>query len=120
MSSALLEQSRKFPFGSTIVLCTNIITESLTLAIAELKQRGFRFTVLYTGAEVVETPPPDVLFYHVREHIDQMDEEERERKERESASEEGEDGEEGDGDDTETTAWDRLKDTVVGVGDESA
>jgi len=120
MSSALLEQSRKFPFGSTIVLCTNIVTESLTLAIAELKQRGFRFTVLYTGAEVVENPPPDVLFYHLREHMDQMDAEERERKERESASEDGEDAEKGDGDDTETTAWDRLKDTVVGVGDEPA
>ena len=118
MSSALLEQSRKFPFGSTIVLCTNIITQSLMLAIAELKQRGFRFTVLYTGAEVVENPPPDVLFYHLREHIDRIDEEERERKERESASEEGEDAEEGDGDDSETTAWDRLKDTVVGVGEE--
>ena len=74
MSSALLEQSRKFPFGSTIVLCTNIVTVSLTMAIAELRQRGFRFTVLYTGSEVVENPPPDVLFYHLREHMDRIDE----------------------------------------------
>lgn len=115
MSSALLEQSRKFPFGSTIVLCTNIITESLVLAIAELRQRGFRFTVLYTGSEPVENPPPDVLFYDVRGHIEEMDEEERARNERAALDEDGE----GIADD-EPTAWDKLKDTVVGVGDDSA
>ena len=74
--------------------------------------------MLYTGAEPVENPPPEVLFYDLREHIDRIDEEERERKEREAASEDQEDAE--DAADSETSAWDRLKDTVVGVGDESA
>ena len=62
----------------------------------------------------METPPPDVLFYDLREHIDRIDEEERERKERASMDEDDEDAEE-----AEPTMWDRLKDTVVGVGDES-
>ena len=117
MSSALLEQSRKFPFGSTIVLCTNIITESIVLAITELRQRGFRFTVLYTGSDEVENPPPEVLFYDLRGHIDRIDEEERQRKERELSADDEED--EG-ADEDAFSAWDRLKETVVGAGDEQA
>ena len=107
MSTALVEQSRKFPFGSTIVLCTHLMTDSLAQAIDELRQRGFRFTVLYTGSETVENPPLEVLFYDLRGHIDRIDQEEADR-----AALSG-DADESEG--TDPTAWDNLKDTVVGT-----
>ena len=44
----------------------------VVLAIGDLRRRGFRFTVLYTGKDEVKNPPPDVLFYELREHIDRM------------------------------------------------
>lgn len=111
MSGALLEQSRKFPFGSTIVLCTHIITDSLVLAIDELRQRGFRFTVLYTGSEKVENPPPQVLFYELGEHIDRIEQEEKERASPDEDDDETEDA--------GPTTWDKFKDSVVGADGET-
>ena len=110
MSTALVEQSRKFPFGSTIVLCTHMMTDSLGQAIDELRQRGFRFTVLYSGSETVENPPPEVLFYDLRGHIDRIDLEDVDR----AAPSDDADATEG----TDPTAWDNLKNTVVGTGRE--
>lgn len=73
MSSSLLEQSRKFPFGSTIILCTNLVSVALVEAIGHLRRRGFKFTVLYTGEDEVENPPPDIFFYSLRDHIDEFE-----------------------------------------------
>ena len=112
MSTALVEQSRKFPFGSTIVLCTHIMTESLAQAIDELRQRGFRFTVLYSGSRTVENPPPEVLFYDLRDHIDRIEQEEADNR----AATGDEAGDDAGG--TDPTAWDDLKDTVVGTASE--
>ena len=51
MANELAEHSRKFPYGATIVLCAHLITEEMSETLRDLKRRGFRLTVLYTGEE---------------------------------------------------------------------
>ena len=111
MSSSLLEQSRKFPFGSTIILCTNLVSESLVEAIAHLRRRGFKFTVLYTGEDEVENPPPDVFFYSLREHIDKIEEDEAAEL---RSDDEGESGE-----DTDQDSFAEAGESAVGSGVET-
>lgn len=109
MADALMEQSRKFPFGSTIILCTSLVTDSLVLAIGDLRRRGFRFTVLYTGKDELENPPPDVLFYDLREHIDFI---EQDGKENEAADRDGDD----EIPEADRTGLNELKDAAIGMG----
>ncbi len=106
MPDALMEQSRKFPFGSTIILCTSLVTDSLVLAIGDLRRRGFRFTVLYTGKDEVENPPPDVLFYELRGHIDRVEQDEKE-----DAAVDADDPAE-----VDPAGLDELKSSAVGMG----
>ena len=74
MANELAEHSRKFPYGATIVLCAHLITEEMSETLRDLKRRGFRLTVLYTGEEELSGKLPEGIAFHpLREHIDRLE-----------------------------------------------
>jgi len=77
MAQELAEHSRRFPFGATIVLCTHLITDETIATLRDLKRRGFRLLVLYTGTEEVGDMPDGIRMHTLREYIDRLDAEDK-------------------------------------------
>ena len=69
MAEHLSAHSRVLPAGATLVVTAGFIPEDFVTALAELKRRGHKIVVLYTGKEPCPVLSPGITVYEIREHI---------------------------------------------------
>ena len=74
MAEQLAEHSKRFPFGSTVVLCASFIPQALSETISELKGRGHKIVVLYVGKEEQQARLPDgIVVYDLSQRFEQLE-----------------------------------------------
>ncbi len=73
MANHLAEHGRRFPFGTTVVLCTAFITEGMVTTLNDLAHAGMKLAVMYVGAKEPPELPERVLVHSVREHLVSME-----------------------------------------------
>ena len=73
MADHLAEQGPRFPLGTTVVLCTALITEAMVATLDVLAHARIKLVVMYV--DHVEPPelPDRVLIYSMREHLVRME-----------------------------------------------
>ncbi len=69
MSTMLAQHSKRFPFGSTLVVATTLMHREFVSTLVELKRSGFKIVVLYVGEEPRPELPEGILVYDVRERL---------------------------------------------------
>ena len=72
MSRHLAEHGPRFPFGTTIVLCTALIDDEMVATLDDLDRGGAKIVVMYVGKAEPPEMPPRVKIHSLRKHIDTM------------------------------------------------
>ena len=72
MSSHLAEHGPRFPLGTTIVLCTALITDEMVATLDDLDHRGAKIVVMYVGRADPPDLPHRVKLHSLRKHLDTM------------------------------------------------
>ncbi len=69
MAEQLSAHSRVLPAGATLVVTAGFLPEDLVAALGELKRRGHKIVVIYTGKEPCPNLSSGITVYEVREQI---------------------------------------------------
>ena len=73
MSRHLAEHAPRFPFGTTVVLCTALISEEMVATLDSLDHAGTKIVVMYSGKADLPGLPPRVKVHQVRRHLVEME-----------------------------------------------
>ena len=73
MSRHLAEHAPRFPLGTTIVLCTALITDEMVATLDSLAHAGSKIVVMYVGAADPPALPPRVRVHSLRSHLTAME-----------------------------------------------
>ena len=73
MARHLGEHAPRFPFGTTIVLCTALITDEMVATLDDLDHSGAKVVVMYVGAKDPPDLPPRVKVHALRPHLTAME-----------------------------------------------
>ena len=73
MARHLAEHAPRFPFGTTIVLCTALITDEMVATLDNLDHAGAKIVVMYTGSADLPGLPPRVRVHSLRSHLVDME-----------------------------------------------
>ena len=86
LASVLRDEGRSLPPGSTIVLVTSVLTESIPAEIREMQGRGYHVVVVYAGdSQSAQDMPslkirgleiPGVQIHHVGDALDALEKDE--------------------------------------------
>jgi uncharacterized protein (DUF58 family) len=74
MSERLAEHSRRFPMGATIVLSTAFLPPEFVMILRDLKRRGYKIVVTYTGADPCPDLGEGIVVYQLREVLTELEE----------------------------------------------
>ena len=74
MYDQLADQSRRFPIGSTIVVCTAYLPPEFSATLQDLKGQGHKIVVLYAGEAARPNLGEGVLAYDLLDHLKSMEE----------------------------------------------
>ena len=69
----LIENSRSFPVGATLVVVTAYMPTALVGVIDTLKRYGYRLVVLYLGDGFCPSLPEGVMVNNLQDHFERMD-----------------------------------------------
>ena len=73
MSQQLPENSRRFPLGASLVVCTSFLPPEFVGALNEMRARGFRVVVIYVGSEKCPTLENGIVVHEIREYLDTLE-----------------------------------------------
>ena len=73
MFQQLPENSRRFPFGASLVVCTSFLPPEFVTTLNEMRSRGFRVVVVYVGSEECPTLDNGIVVHEIREHLDTLE-----------------------------------------------
>jgi uncharacterized protein (DUF58 family) len=73
MSKQLPENSRRFPLGASLVVCTSFLPPEFVDTLNELRSRGFRIVVMYVGSEKCPSLENGIVVHEMREHLDTLE-----------------------------------------------
>lgn len=73
MAEQLHDHAQRFPFGSTIVLCTSFLPTTLSETITKLKGSGYKIVVLYVGKQDRSVLPDGVIVYDLADRLEQLE-----------------------------------------------
>lgn len=72
LPGVLKHERSSLPPGSTVVLVTSIVSESIINEVREMKEQGYRVLVLYAGDGQPEADLPGVRIYFVGDLLDEL------------------------------------------------
>ena len=73
MSRQLLEYSRRFPLGATLVVSTSFMHPEFVATLEELSVRGFKIAVIYVGEGDCPDLAEGILVHQIREYLDELE-----------------------------------------------
>jgi hypothetical protein len=73
MFQQLPENSRRFPLGASLVVCTSFLPLEFVTTLNEMRSRGFRVVVVYVGSEECPTLDNGIVVHEIREHLDTLE-----------------------------------------------
>ncbi|MBM3932899.1 MAG: DUF58 domain-containing protein [SAR202 cluster bacterium] len=73
MYEVLIDYSRRFPFGATIVLVSAFLPEEMALTLTDLKARDYKPVVVYVGNEPCPPLPNGIILHDIAAYFKQRE-----------------------------------------------
>ena len=73
MGAQLVEESRRFPLGATLIVVAALVLPDLVEAVTTLKSHGYRFVMVYVGDGECPALPDGVVVRHMQDYFARME-----------------------------------------------